>query len=216
MIHPSKQTVALAITGASGVIYGIRLLEELLRRHAFVHLTISPNAKAIAKLEMGIHINLDTGQIEGLNEEMDQRVMYHHYSHVGAAPASGSYPFLGVAVVPCSMGTLGRLANGISDSLIGRMADVALKEKRPLVLVPRETPYNLIQLRNMQTLCEAGATLMPASPGFYHNPQSIHDLVNFMVSRILQHLGFDAQDLVKGGWGEINSQATKIRLEDPD
>lgn len=208
--------MGLAITGASGVVYGVRLLQELVRRQVVTHLTISPNAKAIAKMELGLHIDLETGHIEGMDDEFFEWVIYHHHSHVGAAPASGSYPFSGIAVAPCSMGTLGRLANGISDSLVGRMADVALKEKRPLVLVPRETPYNLIQIRNMETLCEAGATILPASPGFYHHPQSMDDLINFVVSRILQHLGLDGRDLVKGGWSELESVSTKSRLEQND
>lgn len=211
--QPERRAVGLALTGASGVIYGLRVLEELVKRHAIVHLTISPTVPAIAKMELGIEIDLQTGHIEGMNPELFEWVIYHHHTHVGAAPASGSYPFQGVAVVPCSMGTLGRMAHGISDSLVSRMADVALKEKRPLVLVPRETPYNLIQIRNMEQLCLAGACIMPASPGFYHHPQSIDDLVNFVVARVLQHLGFEAKDLVKGGWAEIDSIATKTHLQ---
>ncbi len=204
--------IGLAISGASGIIYGLRLLEELVRRHVVVHLTISPAAQHIAKLELGISINLETGHIEGMEEHFSEWVIYHHHSHVGAAPASGSYGIQAVAVVPCSMGTLGRIATGTSENLAGRMADVALKERKKLVLVPRETPYNTIHLKNMYTLSRAGATILPASPGFYHHPSSIDGMVDFVVSRILQHLGFDGRCLIKGGWGEIDSISTRIHL----
>lgn len=205
--------IGLAICGASGVVYGIRLLEELVRRNAVVHLTVSPNARHIAKLEMGVTIDLETGRIEGLDESVYEWVIYHHYTHVGAAPASGSYILNAVAVVPCSMGQLGRIAAGISDDLAGRMADVALKERRPLILVPRETPYNSIHLANMTAATNAGAVILPASPGFYHRPQTIDDLVDFVVARILHHLGFESNDLIKGGWGEIDSVATRSRMK---
>jgi len=208
--------VALAVTGASGVVYGLRLLEELVHRNVVVHLTISPNARHIAKLEMGIAIDLETGRIQGMDDRLFEWVIYHRYDHVGAAPASGSYPLQAVAIVPCSMGTLGRIATGASDNLIGRMADVALKEKRPLILVPRETPYNSIHLHNMLTLSQAGATILPASPGFYHHPESIRDLVNFVISRVLQHMGFDGQCLIRGGWSEISSVSTQTHLTTDD
>lgn len=208
--------IGLAITGASGTIYGLRLLEELVRRNVVVHLTISQNAKHVAKLELGLDIDLETGHIQGMDERMYEWVIYHHYSHVGAAPASGSYEMKATAIVPCSMGTLGRIATGTSENLPGRMADVALKERRPLILVPRETPYNTIHLQNMLTLSQAGARIMPASPGFYHKPQSVRDMVDFIVGRILQHLGFDGNCLVKGGWGEINIVSTKSHIEPRD
>ncbi|MBN2328637.1 MAG: UbiX family flavin prenyltransferase [Candidatus Omnitrophica bacterium] len=209
----SPAKIGLAITGASGVIYGFRLLEELVRRNIVVHLTLSPNAKHIAKMEMGLDMDLETGRISGLNDRFYEWVIYHHHTHVGAAPASGSYGLKAVAIVPCSMGTLGRIATGTSGSLAVRMADVALKEKRPLILVPRETPYNTIHLNNMQILSQAGATILPASPGFYHQPKSVDEIVNFVVSRILQHLGFDGDCLIKGGWGEINSVSSRIHLQ---
>jgi 4-hydroxy-3-polyprenylbenzoate decarboxylase len=212
MKHEERPKIGLAITGASGFIYGLRLLRELIRRNVIVHLTISPNARHIAKLEMGIDIDLETGRIEGLGERFFEWVIYHHYSHVGAAPASGSYDIRAVAVVPCSMSALSRIATGVSENLVGRMADVALKERRPLILVPRETPYNAIHLKNMYTLAKAGAVILPASPGFYHHPQTIDDLVDFVVSRILQHLGFDGQNLIQGGWGEIDALATRTHL----
>lgn len=204
--------MGLAITGASGVIYGLRLLEELVQRQVVVHLTLSESARHVAKLEMSISMNLQSGHIEGVDDSFYEWVIYHHHSHVGAAPASGSYPLDAVAVVPCSMGTMGRIATGVSHSLVDRMADVALKERRTLILVPRETPYNTIHLQNMLTLSQAGATIMPASPGFYHQPKDTNDLVNFMVGRVLQHLGFDGQCLVKGGWGEISSESTKTHF----
>jgi flavin prenyltransferase len=194
--------IGLAITGASGVLYGLRLLNELVRRNTIVHLTISPTVKHIAKIEQGITVDPETGRIDGTEKQMSEWVIFHRYDHVGAAPASGSTPLRGVAIVPCSMGTIGRIANGTSDNLACRMADVALKERRPLILVPRETPYSLIHLRNMYFLTKAGATILPASPGFYHRPETIDDLVNFIVARILQHLGFDGRDLIRGGWGE--------------
>lgn len=207
--------IGMALTGASGIVYGFRVLEELLARHVTVHLTVSPNAKHIAAMELNRKIDLSTGRIEGIDENLRSNIRYYHVSHVGAAPASGSFGLRAVAVVPCSMGTLARIATGTSDNLIGRMADVALKEHRPLVLVPRETPYNSIQLKNMLTLSQAGAVIMPASPGFYHHPQSIDELVNFVVARVLQHLGFEAKSLIKGGWGE-DSIARKSYLNSND
>lgn len=199
--HEEPVKVGLAITGASGIVYGVRVLEELARRKVTVHLTLSENAKHVARLEQGVDIDLDTGYIEGVDESLYETVIYHNNAHVGAAPASGSYPLRGVAIVPCSMGTMGRLASGTSEGLAGRMGDVALKERRPLILMPRETPYNTIQLQNMLTLSQVGAVILPASPGFYHRPQTVEEMVNFVVSRVLQHLGLESKSLMKGGWG---------------
>ena len=193
--------IALAITGASGFIYGLRLLEELAKREVLVHYTISPNARHIARLELGLEVDLESGIMRGCDYLNSERMIYHHHTHVGAAPASGSYGIHAAAIVPCSMGTLGRIATGTSEELPGRMADVALKERRPLILVPRETPYSTIQIRNMLTLSESGAIILPATPGFYHQPESIDDLINFVIARVLQHLGFEGKSLVKGGWG---------------
>ncbi len=204
--------IGLAITGASGVIYGIRLLQELIHRKVVVHLTLSPNAIPIAQLELGLTIDLETGWYAGMDEDTRSWVIYHHHSHVGAAPASGSYGLKAVAIVPCSMGTLGRIATGTSGSLAVRMADVALKERRPLILVPRETPYNSIHLQNMLTLSQSGAVILPASPGFYHKPQTVEEMVDFVVGRILQHMGLDGRCLVKGGWGEIDPVANRTHL----
>ncbi len=205
--------IGLAITGASGVIYGFRLLEELLRRQVLVHLTISPTAAHIAQLELNRTIDLETGSIQGMDDLFQKWVIYHHFTHTGAAPASGSYHLKATAIVPCSMGTMGRIASGTSETLIGRMADVALKERRPLIIVPRETPYNTIHLRNMCALSELGAIILPASPGLYHHPQSVQEMVDFVVARILDHLGFDGRDLVKGGWAAIDPLANQSHLD---
>jgi len=212
----SALKVGLAITGASGVVYGLRLLQELVRRNVVVHLTLSPNAKHIAKLEMGLDVDLDTGRIAGMDERLFEWVIYHHHTHVGAAPASGSYGLKAVVIAPCSMGTLGRIATGTSGSLAVRMADVALKERRPLIVVPRETPYNTIHLQNMLTLSQAGAVILPASPGFYHRPKAVEEMVDFVVARILQHLGFESENLMKGGWGVIDSVAARTHLQTDD
>lgn len=217
-IHPSTSAVkvGLAITGASGVVYGFRLLHELVRRNVVVHLTLSPNAIHIAKLEMGLDVELETGRIAGMDERLFEWVIYHHHTHVGAAPASGSYGLKAVVIAPCSMGTLGRIATGTSGNLAERMADVALKERRPLIVVPRETPYNTIHLQNMLTLSQAGAVILPASPGFYHRPASVDEMVDFVVARILQHLGFESENLVKGGWGDIDPVSTRTHLQTDD
>ncbi len=208
--------IGLAITGASGFVYGYRLLQELAVRSAAIHLTISPNAKHIAHIEQDVDVDLKTGQIEGLPDEVYRQVTYHFHTHVGAAPASGSYPLDAVAIVPCSMGTMGRIATGTSEDLVGRMAEVALKERRKLILVPRETPYSTIQLKNMLELSRAGAVIMPATPGFYHKPQSVNDLVDFVISRILQHLGFDGKCLIQGGWGELDPVSQQVYISNDD
>lgn len=205
--------IGLAITGASGTIYGLRVLEELAAREITVHLTISPNTRHVAKLELGVDIDMESGRISCIDDALYEWIIYHHHTHVGAAPASGSYGLDAVAIVPCSMGTMGRLASGTSESLIGRMGDVALKERCPLILVPRETPYSTIQLQNMLTLSQCGAVILPATPGFYHRPQQVSQLVDFIVQRILQHIGIDAKTLVGGGWGELDPVSTKTHLE---
>lgn len=204
--------VGLAITGASGTIIGLRVLEELAARQFTVHLTISPNVEHVARLELGVEIDMETGRIQGIDDKLYEWIIYHHHTHVGAAPASGSYDLNAVAIVPCSMGTMGRLASGTSENLIGRMGDVALKERRPLILVPRETPYSTIQLQNMLTLSQNGAIILPASPGFYHRPQCVNDMVDFVVQRVLQHIGVEAKTLIGGGWGELDSISTKTHL----
>jgi len=186
-------TYIIAITGASGVIYAKRLLQEVLAVGHCVELVVSPTGEQILKLELGFDIKTT------LTEKQEQWVALlgqgekslHLLDHgdLSAGIASGSFPTSGMIVIPCSMGTLGRIASGVSFNLIERAADVMLKERRPLILVPRETPLSLIHLRNMATVVEAGADVMPPMPCFYHHPSTIDDMVKAFVGHILDRLG---------------------------
>lgn len=169
----------VAITGSSGVVYGVRLLEACKKLGIETELIISKAAETLIELELEKNI----GEI--------QKLAARSYSpdDLAAPIASGSYHVDGMVIAPCSMKTLGAIANGISDNLITRAADVTLKQNRPLVLVPRETPLNLIQLENMAKLRRAGAIILPASPAFYYGPKEIHDLVDFIVGRVLEMFG---------------------------
>lgn len=185
--------IVLAITGASGSAYAVRLLEVLLAAGRNVHLVISGAATIVLQRELGRDLDLADFQLQALlpdvSDEHATRVQYHHLNDFMAGIASGSFPTDGMVICPCSMGTLSSVAHGLSSNLIHRAADVHLKERRKLIVVPRETPLGSIQLGNMKTLCDAGAVILPAMPGFYHNPESISDLVDFVVNRICDQLG---------------------------
>lgn len=179
--------VTLALTGASGAPYAIRLLRALNEADVPVGLVVSRTGWRLLAEEAGI---TSEPELRAATSPWRRVVLYADDDR-GATPASGSAPSRGMVVCPCSMGTLASIAQGTTRSLIERAADVALKERRPLILVPRETPYSAIHLENMLRLTHAGATILPASPGFYHRPERIDDLVDFIVGRILQHLGVD-------------------------
>ena len=176
--------VTLGITGASGAPYAVRLLRALNDSGTAVRLIVSGYGLRLLAEESGID------GIDGLRAATGDwsRVELYDALDRGATPASGSAPSRGMVVCPCSMGTLASIAAGTSRNLVERAADVALKERRPLILVPRETPLSLVHLENMTRLTRAGATIMPAAPGFYHRPRSIEDLVDFVAARILDHL----------------------------
>jgi flavin prenyltransferase len=194
--------LVVAMTGASGTAYGIRLVEVLVTAGRTVHLLISPAATQVFQRELGVTINLDQFDpntlFPGLNQPQngnkqacDQplgNVVYHDYRDYSANIASGSFLTDGMVVCPCSMGTLASIATGLSQNLIHRAADVHLKERRKLIVVPRETPLSVIALDNMKRLAEAGGIVLPAMPGFYHNPKSIADMVDFVVARICDQL----------------------------
>ena len=184
----------VAITGASGSIYAQRTLVHLAASGVVerINVIMSTAAETVAQVELGVDLRGAGG--EKINEwvglpRASKLIRLHRLDNMAARPSSGSHPQEGMVVVPCSMGTLGAIASGAGTNLIHRAADVTLKESRKLVLVPRETPYNAIHLENMLRLARAGAHIIPASPGFYHRPQTIVALVDHLVFRILDHSG---------------------------
>jgi len=186
----AERPIVFAITGASGAPYAVRLLEELVRAERKVQLIVSSHGLRLLRTET------DVPSVEGLRAHLgekafDRFVQYYSDGDRGAAPASGSALTAGMVICPCSMGTLAAVSLGTSRSLVERAADVTLKERRPLVLVTRETPLSAIHLENMLRVTNAGAVVMPATPGFYHRPQAIAELVDFMVARVLDHLGVE-------------------------
>lgn len=181
----------LALTGASGAAYGRRLLDVLARTGADVRLVVTPAAAGIARRELGLRINPDDGPgaVHALLERKAPNVRAYPPDDLEAPFASGSWRHDGMVICPCSMGCAGRIAAGISSNLVERAADVCLKERRPLVIVPRETPLSAIHLGNLLRLARAGAVVLPAAPAFYTGARRIEDLVDFIVARILDHLG---------------------------
>ena len=201
-IDSPELPVVIAITGASGVAYGQRLVEVLLKTDIEIHLTISASGYQVLKHEMGIDVdleNFDIGQLVKGAVPTDQ-LKYWHHGNFMTPIASGAHRTRGMVICPCSGSTLSGIATAASRNLIQRAADVHLKECRPLILVPRETPLSLIQIDNLRTTCAAGATILPASPGFYHGAKTIDDMVNFVVARILDHLDIE-HDLIQR-WGD--------------
>ena len=186
----------LAMTGASGGLYGLRLLGKLLRSGAEVSLTLSEAGALSLGVETGIKLNPNAPDLKRLlegagvkpSEELLCRLRYENPRDIGARSASGSARQDGMIVAPCSMASLARVAHGLADDLIARAADVTLKERRPLILVTREMPLSLIHLRNMVAATEAGALIMHASPHFYHRPQTIEEVIDTVVDRVLDHL----------------------------
>lgn len=184
----------VGITGASAGVYGIRLLEVLTQHEDIeVHLTISASGARALFEELQIEVDLDNFDLKSLIGISSPRVVYHHESDIAAPIASGSFRTEGMIVVPCSMGSLASIAGGISRNLIQRAADVCIKERRKLVLVPRETPLSSIHLENMLKLSRMGVCVLPAMPGFYHFPKDVTDLLNFVVTKILDQFGIDTQ-----------------------
>jgi 4-hydroxy-3-polyprenylbenzoate decarboxylase len=187
---------AVAITGGSGAPYALRLLQVLLAGGHEVHLVISAAGETVLQIESGLNLGKTLREkaaaLATAIETPDASRLRVFDPHNLAAPiSSGSFPCAGMVIVPCSTGRLGRIANGISSNLIERAADVMLKERRRLVVVPRETPLNEIHLRNMLTLRQAGADILPAMPAFYHKPRHISDLIDMIVGRVLDRLGVE-------------------------
>ena len=205
----SSRPLILGITGASGLIYAVRTVKYLLEANYVVELVASKSTYMVWQAEQSIRMPLDTVQQEQFwrqhaGVESGGKLQCHPWGDVGATIASGSYKTLGMLVIPCSMSTVGKLAAGLSSDLLERAADVQIKEGRSLVLVPRETPLSVIHLRNLTTLAEAGVRIVPAIPAWYHNPQTVNDLVDFVVARALDQFDIDCVPLNR--WeGHLNS-----------
>ena len=178
-----EKRLVVAVTGASGSIYAVRFLENILEHYDRIYLTITENASTVIRTELGTDF---PGSL--INDKKVEILSQHD---ITAPPSSGSVQHDGMVIIPCSMGTAGRIASGISNDLVTRAADVCLKERRKLIMVVRETPLSLIHLRNLTALTEAGATILPAAPAFYNNPKTVEDLVSFVVARVMQQLGLE-------------------------
>ena len=201
------KTVCLALTGASGMPYGLRLLECLLAAGCRVQLLYSQVASIVARQEMNEDLPARSSEAQALLREryaaLPGRLDVYGREEWFAPVASGSNPPDAMIVCPCTMGTLAAIAQGLANNLIERAADVALKEGRLLVLVPRETPFSTLHLENMLRLARAGAVILPPNPGFYHHPQSVGDLVDFVVARILDRIGVPHALMAR--WGEASA-----------
>jgi len=191
-----NKPLVLAVSGASGLIYAVRALKFLLEAGYAIELVASRSTYMVWQAESNLKMPPEPEQQELFWREqagvLEAGKLYcHRWSDVGANIASGSFRTLGMVIIPCSMATVGKIAAGLSSDLLERAADVQLKEGRKLVIVPRETPFSLIHLRNLTTLAEAGAKIVPAIPAWYHQPQTIEDLVDFVVARALDQLDID-------------------------
>ncbi|THF63002.1 UbiX family flavin prenyltransferase [Pseudothauera nasutitermitis] len=198
------QTIAVALTGASGMPYGLRLIDRLLAGGHRVWLLYSQVAQIVARQEMGLDLPSRPAEVQAVLRERfhdaDGRLRVFGREEWFAPPASGSNPPDAMVVCPCTMGTLAAISAGLAGSLVERAADVAIKEGRKLILVPRETPFSAIHLENMLRLARLGVVILPPNPGFYHHPRGIDDLVDFVVARILDQLG--VQHDLGPRWGE--------------
>jgi 4-hydroxy-3-polyprenylbenzoate decarboxylase len=191
--------LVVGMTGASGALYAIRFLQQAPRYFREVYLICSEQAIQVLQTELELTVTRETLSAETLLGKPWEGLKVLEPRDYFSPPASGSFRHDGMVIVPCSMGTLGRIANGSSDDLLTRAADVCLKERRPLILVVREMPFNRVHLRNMLLAAEAGATILPACPAFYHRPRTLEEAVDTVIARILQHLGI-RQELMPE-WG---------------
>ena len=200
-----NKSIIVGISGASGMIYAVRTLKYLLEAEYTVYVVASKASYMVWLEEDGIKIPQEPHSQEQfwrsyLKIPTQGKLICHRWGDVGASIASGSFRTLGMVIIPCSMSTVAKISHGLSSDLLERAADVQLKEGKPLVIVPRETPFSLIHLRNLTQLAEAGAKIVPAIPAWYHQPKSIEDLVDFVIARTLDQLNIDCIPLKR--WKE--------------
>jgi 4-hydroxy-3-polyprenylbenzoate decarboxylase len=198
-----NRPIVVGITGASGAIYAMRLVEVLLATGRDVHLSISTAGRDVIRQELSLEVSLDhfdSGQLR-LSRTVAERLHYHHWQDYMAPIASGSFLTGGMVICPCSGASLSAVATGAANNLIQRAAETHLKERRRLILVPRETPLSLVHIENMRRATEAGAVILPASPAFYHGEKTIDQLVDFIVARICDQLGVEHN--LSQRWGKV-------------
>jgi flavin prenyltransferase len=204
--------IIIGITGASGAIYGVTLVKFLIENNYSVELVLSSNADKVFQAELGLSLKEDKKknlcEFLQIDDQSTNSLRLWDHKNVAAAISSGSYKTQGMIIAPCSMGSIGNIAAGTSNNLLTRAADVCLKERRKLILVARETPFSTIHLRNMLCLSEIGAVILPATPGFYHNPISIQDQVNFVLGKTLDSFGIENESFQRW-FGEINHPLLK-------
>ncbi|MGA7498814.1 MAG: flavin prenyltransferase UbiX [Isosphaeraceae bacterium] len=203
----AQSDLVVAMTGASGAPYAVGLLRTLARLGRTIHLTASPSAAQVLHQETGLSLSLKRFDPLIFGDLAPGRLIYHHHADFTAGIASGSFLTGGMVVIPCSMSTLGAIAHGVTTNLITRAADVHLKERRKLILVPRETPLSLIHLENMVQVSRAGAVVLPAMPGWYHRPRRLDDLVDFIVGRICDQLGIVNSMIARWGGEDVGAEA---------
>jgi 4-hydroxy-3-polyprenylbenzoate decarboxylase len=190
----------IGITGASGVVYGIKLCEFMLSIGKTVHLLITDAGWRVLHDELDWQVTRRQEALEQFFKPAAGKLIYHPIQDIGASVASGSFRTEGMIIIPCSMGTLSAIAHGASDNLLERTADVMLKEGRKLIIVPRETPLHTVHLENMLTLARMGVKIIPAMPAFYQRPQSLDELVQFLVGKVLDSIGIEHELFTR--WGE--------------
>jgi len=198
--HTNNTSIIVAMTGASGAAYGLRLIQRLAQAGVSQHILLSDAARVVLQQEVGLRLPDAMTEADALASHLgvsDQQMHYYAQHDWFSPAASGSAGIQKMVVIPCSMGTLARIACGASDNLIERAADVMLKERRDLILVPRETPLSSIHLENMLKLSNMGTHMIPAMPGFYHNPTTLDEIIDFVVDRVLDHLGLANPDAQK-------------------
>jgi 4-hydroxy-3-polyprenylbenzoate decarboxylase len=204
------ENIIVGITGASGVVYGQRLLQALSDKSYSIHLSVSEAAIQVIESELNLILNLDEFNISKFIDREDHRITYHHISDIAASISSGTLKTKAMIIAPCSMNTLCSIANGIASNLIQRAASVTLKEGRKLVVMPRETPLTSIHLENMLKLSKAQTCILPAMPGYYYHPKTIDDQVDFMVGKALDYIGIEYLPYTKKGYGEWQYTSSEL------
>ena len=203
------ENIIIGITGASGVVYGQRLLQALSDKSYSIHLSISDAAIKVIESELHLSLNLNDFDVSKFIDRKDHSVTYHNISNIAASISSGTFKTRAMIIAPCSMNTLCSIANGVASNLIQRAASVTLKESKKLIVMPRETPLSPIHLEGMLKLSKAHACILPAMPGYYYHPKSIDDQVNFMVGKALNYIGIEYTPYTRmnySEWGYLNSE----------